>query len=223
MRIKWLAHATFLIEGDGLRIITDPYCPETMGFPPVQEPADVVIRSSATDLGHCYAEMVPGHPAVITATEILENGARFGNLNIKAIPVKESLIYKSEPLDNAMYRFELEGIQVAHMGDVGNRLSEEQLAALEGSDVLIAPVGGPPTIDLADLKDAITYLRPRIVVPGHYALPGSKSKMFPVTDFTALFPADEVKCIDRPEIVLTHDTLPLRQVVVLQAGVLKNA
>ena len=27
MNIKWLAHASFLIEGDGLRIITDPYEP----------------------------------------------------------------------------------------------------------------------------------------------------------------------------------------------------
>lgn len=50
MKIKWLAHAAFLIEDDDLRIITDPYEPnDTINLHPITKPADIVIRSSDDD------------------------------------------------------------------------------------------------------------------------------------------------------------------------------
>ena len=208
MKIKWFAHASFLIEGDGLRIITDPYHPDEMGFPPITEPADLVIRSSADDWGHCYAEMIPGEPVIVTATDIIETGAIVHGLQITAIPVRESLIYKDAPLDNGMYRFSLEGIQIAHLGDVGNPLTEEQLAGLAGADILLALAGGPPTIELDDLYQAINILQPRVVIPMHYHLPGTKVKMLPVTELTSRFPEGDVAWVDSAEVEFNRDSLP---------------
>ena len=208
MKVEWFAHASFLIEGDGRRIITDPYTPGLMGFLPINETADMVIRSSSDDAGHCYAEMIPGNPIIATATEIDPQGEEIAGLTITPIPTQESLIHKTEPGDNAMYRFNLEGMAIAHFGDVGNQLTEAQLAALEGSDILFVPTGGPPTIDLDDLCDAIEILQPRMVVPMHYQLPGCKFKMLPVTDFTTRFSPDSVMWIDGSEIELTVGTLP---------------
>lgn len=223
MKIKWYAHASFLLEGDGLRIITDPYHPGELGFPPITETADIVIRSSADDLGHCYAEMIPGDPVVVTATDIVDSGTTVKGLAITAIPVRESLIHKESPLDNGMVRFTLEGVNVAHLGDVGNALAEEQLAGLAGADVLFVLAGGPPTIDLDDLKAAIEILQPRLVIPMHYHLPGTKVKMLPITELTGRFPAEMVEWADSAEIEVTPQTLPVEtRIVVLKSSIVPD-
>lgn len=218
--IKWFAHAAFLVEGQGLRIITDPYKPDVMGFQPITETADIVIRSSDDDNGHCYAEMIPGNPAVVTATQIIPDGTTARGLHVDAVPTQESVIHKEAPLDNAMYTFTLDGVRFAHMGDVGNRLTDTQLDALRGTDVLFALVGGPPTIDLDDLRDALYVIRPRLIIPMHYHLAGIRGTFLPVTAFTDRFPPDRVTWADSSQVVLSR--LPEEQeVVVLQPSTLR--
>ncbi len=220
MKIQWLAHATFLIESNGLRIVTDPYTPHVLGFPEVQERADLVIRSSADDEGHCNAAMIQGKPVVVTATEIPPGGVEVHGIKVLAIPARESLIYKENPGLNAMYRFALESIQIAHLGDVGNPLSADQVAALQNTDVLMVPAGGPPTINLEDLWDAIALIRPRIVIPMHYHLPMTKVKMLSVTEFTAHFPPAIVDWWPNSEVELSRDSLPKElRIWVLKPGV----
>jgi L-ascorbate metabolism protein UlaG (beta-lactamase superfamily) len=70
MKIKWYGHACFRIEGDGITIVTDTYTPEVAGLVPVDEPADVVVMSSATDRFHSDASMVPIDPKILNALEI---------------------------------------------------------------------------------------------------------------------------------------------------------
>jgi L-ascorbate metabolism protein UlaG (beta-lactamase superfamily) len=222
LNITWLAHAAFLIEGDGLRIITDPYTPATMGFAEITTPADIVIRSSSDDLAHCNADMIRGHPSVITGTEVGPAGATARGLHVSAIQAQESLIYKHPAGDTAMYRFVLDGMQVAHLGDVGNRLTDEQLAALAGVDVLLALAGGKPTIELSDLMDAIAVLQPRVVIPMHYQLPGASFNMLPVTDLASRWPAGSVVWHDSATVSFMPATLPSQpQLHVLQSSTAK--
>ena len=225
MKIKWFAHASFLIEGDGLRIITDPYEPnEEINLPPVTEPADIVIRSSDDDEAHCFVETIPPGFELVTATEIVDSGARRNGLEIKAIWSEESHIHKEVVRDNAMYRFAVEGINITHMGDVGNPLTENQMAALAGTDVLLALTGGPPTIELDDLYQVIQQVKPRLVIPMHYRIPGPRFFMLPVTDFTAYFPDDTVHWLDSSQIELSLETLPeVTQVYVLQPSMAGQA
>jgi L-ascorbate metabolism protein UlaG (beta-lactamase superfamily) len=208
MKIKWLAHASFLIEGDGLRIITDPYDPVDVNVPPVIEPADIVIRSSADDVAHAHIDTIPLGFELITATEIVETGSTAKGVDFTAIWSQESLIHKDIPRDNAMYRFTLEGIKITHMGDVGNALTDQQMGALSGTDILLALAGGPPTIELEDLYQVIQTVKPKVVIPMHYRIPGPKFFMLPVTDFTAYFPSGMIRWIDSTEIELRKETLP---------------
>jgi len=220
MKIKWLAHAMFLIEGGGLRIVTDPYTPHVMGFPEAHEMADIVIRSSADDEGHCNAAMIQGEPVVVTATEIQPGGMEVKGVKVIGIPAKESLIYKENPGDNAMYRFALENLHISHMGDVGNPLSADQLAALQNTDILMVPAGGPPTLNLEDLWKAIALIRPRVVIPMHYHLPGTKVKMLSVTEFTSHFPPPIVDWWPGSEIELSRPLLPREmRILVLKPGI----
>jgi L-ascorbate metabolism protein UlaG (beta-lactamase superfamily) len=208
MKIKWLAHASFLIEGDGLRIITDPYDPVDVNVPPVIEPADIVIRSSQDDIAHSHIDTIPLGYELITATEIVDLGATAKGVDFAAIWSQESLIHKDIPRDNAMYRFILEGINITHMGDVGNALTNQQMEALSGTDILLALTGGPPTIDLDDLYQVIQTVKPKVVIPMHYRIPGPKFFMLPVTEFTAYFPSEMVDWIDGTEVEIQKETLP---------------
>jgi len=207
MRITWLAHACFLIAGGGLRLLTDPYHPEVLGLPPIREEVNLVIRSSADDRAHCWTEGLPGAPQVVTATEVGPQGTVAAGLRIDAIPAQESVAAKAQPRDNALYRFTLEGIAMAHFGDVGNALNPTQLERLRGVQVALVPVGGPPTIALADLRDALEALRPELVIPMHYRIEGAKPRMLPVTDFTALYPTGQVEWPSDPELLLTGGNL----------------
>lgn len=222
MKIKWYGHACFRIEGDGISIVTDPYTPEVAGLNPVEEPADVVIMSSATDRFHSNASMVPGDPKVLNALEIASSGAvEVKGVVFEALPTMESLEHKESPDENAIYRFELEGVSVLHLGDLGNSLTDEQIGWLRGKvAVLLALTGGPPTIELEDLDRAIEEIKPSVVIPMHYRIPKLKLDILPLEAFTSRYPENVVKKLRSSQVELSLDTLPrtLRIYVLEPAG-----
>lgn len=218
MKIKWLAHASFLIEGDGLRVITDPYEPnEIINLPPVTETANIVIRSSDDDEAHCYVETIPPGFELVTATDIVDTGANVKGIPVEAIWSEESHIHKDVVRDNAMYRFTLEGINITHLGDVGNPLTQAQMDKLAGTDILLALVGGPPTIELEDLNSVIETIKPKVVIPMHYRIPGPRFFMLPVTDFTSYYPDERVVWSESSEVEFSKDSLlDQMQIIVLK-------
>jgi L-ascorbate metabolism protein UlaG (beta-lactamase superfamily) len=209
MKIKWLGHASFLIESDGLRIITDPYEPnEIINLPPITDSADIVVRSSDDDEAHCFIETIPPGFDLVTATDIVDTGATARGVDFQAIWARESLTKKDIVRDNAMYRFTLEGINITHLGDVGNPLTAAQLDALVGTDLMFVLTGGHPTIELSDLHTVIETVRPKLVIPMHYRIPGPRFPMLPVTDFTDHYSAEQVTWSASAEIEISAETLP---------------
>ena len=70
---------------------------------------------------------------------------------------------------NVMYAFELDGVRVAHLGDLGQSiLRGEQAAALGQVDLLFVPVGDGPTIGASLAYEIAATLGARWVVPMHY-------------------------------------------------------
>ena len=45
MKIKFYAHASFRLEGKDKTVVTDPYEPPVAQFDPIDEPADLVLKS----------------------------------------------------------------------------------------------------------------------------------------------------------------------------------
>lgn len=172
MKIKWYGHAAFRLTPErGPTVITDPYTPEGVGYAPIEDEADLVITSSDDDDAHCRADLIKGDPMVVNALQVALDGGRtdVGGLDIRAIEAAEWEEHPEHaPGQNAMYRFTLYGIDIAHMGDVGNPLSDRQIAFLEGVDVLLALAGGYLTIELDELKRVIDRARPKVVIPMHF-------------------------------------------------------
>ena len=213
MKLKWYGQACFLITAsDGTIIVTDPYTPETAGYSPVREEADLVIRSSDNDNFHCRADLIPGNPAVVTALDLARGNKEttVKGIPIKAIELMEALNHRfHDPDVNGMYRFVVDGVSIGHMGDVGNPLSEAQIDFFKGVDVLLALTGGHPTIELDDLKTVIDAVQPRLVIPMHFRTLSLKLNILWIPSFLAYF--DEEKDVDfayHYETEITPDTLP---------------
>jgi L-ascorbate metabolism protein UlaG (beta-lactamase superfamily) len=207
MNITWLGHASFLLESQGFRIITDPYDPGNLNLEPITESADIVIRSSDDDMAHAYTGSIPQPYELITATEIIEQGTEVKGIDFHAIPAQESIYREGGYKDNALYRFELEGIDISHMGDVGNPLTDTQLEALKGTEVLFVLAGGHPTIDLDDLEATLEEVQPKLVIPMHFRIPGPSFFMLPVTDFTGRYPHSMVEFTGESTITITEEAL----------------
>ena len=217
MKIKFYAHASFRLEGeadDGQRVavVTDPYTPHLSHFDPIEEPADVVLMSSATDNFHSDPSHVGGEPTVVNAVEIPAGGTTVRGLHVEAYPVMESLTHDYGDRDaeeNALYRFTLDGLSVLHLGDVGNPIPQEHLDALRGKvDVLLALTGGQPTIELDDLDAAIREIGPGVVIPMHYfSERGVIERILPVDEFTRRYPSEQVTHVGATELTLTRDDL----------------
>lgn len=90
----------------------------------------------------------------------------------------------SERGANTIYRLELVGIRLAHLGDLGQTsLTDEQLEVLDGIDVLMIPVGGKYTINAPTAVEIIEQIEPRVIIPMHYKMPGLKVDLDGVEPF----------------------------------------
>lgn len=213
MKLKWLGHASFLITSDfGTRIITDPYTPETAGYAPIADPADLVIISSDNDTFHCRADLIPGEPSVINALELARAGGQreVHGIPLQAIEAMEALNHKyHDPDQNGMYRLVVDGIHIGHLGDMGNALSAEQLNFFQGIDVLLALAGGHPTLELDDLKTLIDTVKPRLVVPMHFRTLRYKPRnTFWIETFLNYFENSQVDFACNYQVSLQRDQLP---------------
>lgn len=219
MRLTWHGHATFRLESDrgGPTIVTDPYHPDISGYRPLTRPADVVVRCSPTDRWHNNLACVPGSPTLVEALELARRGAErtVGGVRFRATEAFEAddANRGRDPEANAIYRFAVDGIEVAHLGDVGTALDARQLAFLEGTEVLLAPTGGPPTIPLPDLLEAVDRLRPKLVVPMHFQTLRIKHSGFAwigawLEPFGERFGAERCDFAHSESVVLTEDDLP---------------
>src|SRR5215213_9011385 len=178
----------------------------------MREPADLVVMSSATDEYHSEASMIPGAPLCLNALEATgEDAVEVCGVRFETFRARESVEHKEDPDENAMYRFELGGVSVLHLGDLGNPPTEEQLARLRGRvDVLLALTGGPPTLELDDLEWAIEDIGPRVVIPMHYKIPKLTvdGDILPVRTFTSRYPVEQVVNVGTPEVEFMPGTLP---------------
>ncbi len=163
MLIYYYGHAQFLIESSkGLQILTDPY-DDRVNFPLKDVKADIVTVSH-DHFDHCYIQKVTGEPNVIReeGKYDIEGGAIS---SIKSYHDEEKGALRGE---NLIFRYDLEGLSIAHLGDLGHYPNDEQLEFLKGVDILMLPIGGKYTVDAKTASKIVRELKPKITIPMHY-------------------------------------------------------
>lgn len=106
-------------------------------------------------------------------------------------------------------------MRVAHLGDLGHALSDEDFSALRNIDVLLIPVGGHFTIDAATAAGLAGEIGPRIVIPMHFKTDKVDFPIASVDGFTELM--ENVEVAGSSEFTVTKsDLTKTTKVVVLE-------
>ncbi len=169
MKIKYLAHASFLITSNaGVRIITDPYLAsyvagDTPGYAEIEEKADIVTVSHDHS-DHNNISAVRGNPEIVKGA----GTSRVKGINFKGISSFHDDKGGSLRGSNTIFCFEVDGIKVCHIGDLGQQLNDGQTAEIGSVDILLIPVGGYYTIDARTAAEVCNKLRPGVIIPMHY-------------------------------------------------------
>ncbi len=190
----------FLIESSsGLKIVTDPVDAET-GYTLPEVAADVITLSHHHH-DHNNVAAVGGSPRVIDAIgEFHING-----IFIEGIPSYHDEVEGEKRGRNTIYKSIIDGLSLAHMGDIGQAMTGEQVKALQGVDVLFVPVGGVYTIDHRQAAAVAKSLKPKVTIPMHYKTEVCTIKIEGVGPFLREMPA--VKHVGTT-VSLSASTLP---------------
>jgi L-ascorbate metabolism protein UlaG (beta-lactamase superfamily) len=215
MKITWYGHAAFLVETDGLRIILDPYrSPDSGGYLPIDEPADIVVVSHENDRYHSHLGQILPPFEVVAGLLIPPEGTASRGITFETIRVYETPERKPED-EVTIVHFRSEGLQVAFLGDLGHPMTDEELAPIRGADVVLIPAGGPPTIDFPEIRPLLGSIGPRVVVPMHYLIEGKINlKIRPVERFLEVLPGWPVRSVDGPSFEVTRTGLPAEPTIV---------
>jgi L-ascorbate metabolism protein UlaG (beta-lactamase superfamily) len=207
-----LGHASFLITSDtGTKIITDPYATAAdLKYGGITESADIVTVSHDHS-DHSNVATVRGKPEVVRGI----GATKAKGIEFKGIASHHDEAGGSKRGKNTIFCFEVDGIRVCHLGDLGHRLSDKQVSELGGVDILLIPVGGYYTIDAKVATQVCDQLKPKVIIPMHFK---TDKCGFPITGVGEFLRGKEaVKKLNASEVEFKQEELPTTtQIIVLQ-------
>lgn len=214
MDITWYGLACFRIRENGVTVVCDPY-DKSVGMTLPKIKADLVTVSHDRP-GHNAADRVVGDAKVLRGPGEYE----VSNVFVSGLATYHRKQKGAAALERTVaYFFEFGDLTVGHLGDIGEMPSQSEIEALNIGevDVLIVPVGGGETLDLARVVDVIGLFEPKLVVPMHYQhvglAPALAEKLEPVDKFLKEFGVVQPERQDLLRI--TKSSLPENTQVVL--------
>lgn len=173
MDIYYLGHSSFHIKDKEVSVVTDPFSPESVGFRYPKVSAQIVSLSHGHD-DHSRADLVSDVKKVISGPGEYE----IEGVSIIGLPSYHDDKKGEERGENTIYVYEMGNLRLAHLGDLGHKLSEEKINSIGELDVLMVPVGGVYTIDAKTAAEVVRLLEPRVTIPMHYQVPGLNKEVF---------------------------------------------
>ena len=176
MLLQWNGHSEFLLESaDGFRVLTDPF-DDHVGYPMREVRADAVTVSHGHG-DHSYTAKVKGKPAILS-----EAGATrlTPQVKVSAVNAFHDDARGTKRGMTLLTVIEMDGLRIAHLGDIGTPPDADQQAFLRDIDILLIPVGGFYTIDATQAADIVRAIQPKVTVPMHYKT--SYNSGWPISD-----------------------------------------
>ncbi|WP_162463366.1 MBL fold metallo-hydrolase [Paenibacillus psychroresistens] len=164
------AHTTVaIVSSKGTVILADPYdLPKKKGIPQ----ADIVTSSH----GHAdhHDNAFEGRTTARMSNN-MEDSFTVKDVSAKGIvgSHRDNVIEEYSENSNTIYVFEVDGIRIAHTGDLGqDELTPEQLKKLGKIDILFTRFSNKTDYGASAQQSitVITQLKPKIVLPTHYEL-----------------------------------------------------
>jgi L-ascorbate metabolism protein UlaG (beta-lactamase superfamily) len=173
MDITYLGHSSFKIRGKKISVVTDPFDPEMVGLKYPRLKGDIVTVSH-NHQDHNRSDLVKG------VKKILDSPGEYEIMEVSVIGISTLHDSKKGSLrgKNIIFIIDIDGISLAHLGDLGHKPTESQLELLEDVDVLMVPVGGEYTIGPTLATEIVQDVGAKVILPMHYNFPGLNQKEF---------------------------------------------
>jgi L-ascorbate metabolism protein UlaG (beta-lactamase superfamily) len=200
--IQYFGHNFFLITtSKGTRIVTDPLGP---GWYPNPNVIGDVVTVGKEQFNHNAVQIVRGNPLILRG---LKNyGAGWNTISTN---VKDTLIYnvpihqnsEFEGIHGSAFVFDLGTLCIAHLGDLSQKLNEQQLKAFGKVDVALTPIGGGRTMGPDLAREVLAQLKPKIAIPMHH-----RDSPYLIRQFTAGL---KTQILKSDTLAVSKDALPL--------------
>jgi L-ascorbate metabolism protein UlaG (beta-lactamase superfamily) len=221
--VRFWGQACFTITAGGKTLLIDPFNPKQLGYPAFDVAPEAVLISHE-HFDHNDTSAVKGKPLVLhgldKAGAVQAIDRTVGPFHVRAVAGKHWHDPAQKSRGNiAMFVIEVSGLKIVHLGDLGDKLSAEQVQAIGRPDVLLVPVGGFFTIDADGAYEVVQQLKPRAyVIPMHYRTPvleaSLRSKLAEPSAFLQKF-GEKVARLDGNEWKIDPAALPAEMEAVL--------
>ena len=149
----------------------------------------------------------------------IEGPGEYGisTFDIKGIPARRHIDSENQDMLSTIYRVEVGELRIGIIGNIGEKLTDEQLENFGVIDILILPVGGGGyTLDATGAASIVRMISPKIVIPTHYAdkslkyeVPQDDLKLF-ITELGV--PVETVTKYKLKQLPITQPTLSIIEV-----------
>lgn len=177
MEIDWFGMSCFRLRAREATVVTDPY-EKSIGLKLPRPRADIVTVSH-NHAGHDNADGVAGNPKVINGPGEYEISSVF----VTGVQTYHDKRSGKDRGKNTVYVFNIEGLNVCHLGDIGHVPTQAQADLIGEVDILLVPVGGGNALNASDAAEVVSLFEPMVVIPMHYRVPELAVKLDAVDKF----------------------------------------
>ncbi len=211
MDIYWYGQACFKLKGKNATVLVDPFDPDFTGL---KSPKD--LEADVTLISHDHQD----HNHAGNSQMVFKQAGEYevAGAVVTAISSFHDNSNGSERGLNLIFHIMLDGLNLVHLGDLGQeKLTEEQIALIGQTDILFIPVGSVYTINAKAASDIVSQLEPKIIIPMHYKIEGLKFELDPVENFLKEMGAENV--VPLPKLAITREKLPEEPAIVVLSNV----
>lgn len=169
-------------------LVLDPHDGKSLGIPVPSVRADLVLITH-DHFDHNAVRVVKGEPEVLRS---FVGSTEKKGVKIEGIREYHDEVNGEKRGEISIYLIEMDGITMAHMGDIGHIPPGDVIERLKAVDILFIPVGNVFTVGPEEAWKIAEMVSPKVVVPMHYRIGGLSLSIKPLNGFLKMMPEERV-------------------------------